>query len=292
MYNLLMVSSSSQDEWELNQGRLYDVSFLKDRVFEYTDDGIEQQFIGDDGPDFDELRKLPCLFTYEGIDVVGSIGTITEVKPRNRRLEIHYTLPVIYPKLRLVGDSVFQALGIGTQSYGERSRTHWAVKDVDLFEVTTRMLHAARNIPVVLSQEDMNRIWGDRHQGKKLVFLSHRATHRGLVAAVREQLERQRLSCFVAHQDVTPSKIWHDEILNALNTMDAFVGLVTDDFHDGGWTDHEVGYACHRGVPRVFVKLERRDPVGMVAREQALTTTWERAGQEIIAHLRQIGVLQ
>ena len=112
MYNLLMVSSLSQDEWELNQGRLYDVSFLRDRVFEYTDDGIEQQFIGDDGPDFDELRKLPCLFTYEGIDVVGSIGTINEIKPRNRRLEIYYTLPAIYPKLRLVGDSVFQALGI------------------------------------------------------------------------------------------------------------------------------------------------------------------------------------
>ena len=63
MCNLLMVSSLSQDEWELNQGCLYDVSFLRDRVFEYTDDGIEQQFMGDDGPDFDELRKLPCLFT-------------------------------------------------------------------------------------------------------------------------------------------------------------------------------------------------------------------------------------
>ncbi len=171
MYNLLMVSSLSQDEWELNQGHLYDVRFLRDRVFEYTDDGIEPQFIGDDGPDFDELRKLPCLFTYEGIDVVGSIGTINEIKPRSRRLEIYYTLPAIYPKLRLVGDSVFQALGIGTQSYGERSRTHWAVKDVDLFQVTTRMLHAAGNIPAVLSQRGHEPHLGRPSPGKEACVL-------------------------------------------------------------------------------------------------------------------------
>ena len=36
MYNLLMKSSWYYNEWEDNQGRLYDVSFLAGRVFEYT----------------------------------------------------------------------------------------------------------------------------------------------------------------------------------------------------------------------------------------------------------------
>ena len=60
MYNLLKVSSQSQDEWEQNQGHLYDVSFLSGRVFEYTDKAIEHQFTGSDGPDFDALRKTSC----------------------------------------------------------------------------------------------------------------------------------------------------------------------------------------------------------------------------------------
>ena len=124
------------------------------------------------------------------------------------------------------------------------------------------------------------------------MFLSHRAAYRRQVARVREQLEKQGLICFVAHQDVTfPAEIWQNEILNALNTMDVFVGFVTDDFHGGGWPDQEVGYAYQRGVPRVFVKLEGADPIGLVAREQALTTSWERAGPEIIAHLKKARVL-
>lgn len=73
--------------------------------------------------------------------------------------------------------------------------------------------------------------------------------------------------------------------------MDVFIGFITDDFHSGGWPDQEVGYAYMRGVSRVFVKLGGVDPVGMVAREQALTTDWERASQEIIAHLKQAGIL-
>ena len=37
MYNLLKKSSQSYDEWEQNQGNLYDVSFLSGRVFQYTE---------------------------------------------------------------------------------------------------------------------------------------------------------------------------------------------------------------------------------------------------------------
>ena len=247
MYNLLKVSSQSHDEWEQNQGRLYDVSFLIGRVFEYTDEAPKQQFTSGDGPDFEALMKLPCLFTYEGLNVVGSIGTISDVRADNRRFEIIYTLPNIYPKVVMTEARVFEALGMGSNRSFERHRTHWAVKDIDLFEVTTRLLHETGNLPVVLTEGEMNRVWGDGYKRKKLVFLSHRAAYRRQVAQVREQLENQGLRCFVAHQDVFPSKIWQNEILNALNTMDVFVGFVTDDFHSGGWPDQEVGYAYQRG---------------------------------------------
>lgn len=291
MYNLLKKSSWSHDEWNHNQARLYDVRFLRGRVFEYTDEAIQDQFTGSDGPDFDALMEFPCLFTYEGMDVVGVIGRINKVKLDNQRFEITYTLPNIYPKIVMNEEKIFEALGMGPNRSFERQRTHWAVKDIDLFEVTTRLLHEAGNFPIVLSEADMNRVWGDDYNRKKLVFLSHRACYRKQVAHVREHLESQGVSCFLAHEDVTPSMMWQNEILNALNTMDIFIGFITDDFHSGGWPDQEVGYACMRDVSRVFVKLEGVDPVGMVAREQALTTDWEQASQEIIAHLKRVGIL-
>ena len=89
-----------------------------------------------------------------------------------------------------------------------------------------------------------------------------------------------------------PSLSWQDEILKALNTMDVFVGFVTDDFHQGGgWPDQEVGYAHKRGVHRVFVKLGKADPAGMVATEQALSTDWEHAADRILDHLESASVL-
>ena len=291
MYNLLKRSSQSQDEWELNQGSSYDVSFLSGRVFEYTPEAIEPLFTSIDGIDFDALIKLPCLFTYEGRDVTGSIGRISEVRSDSRTLEITYTLPHTYPKIVINEERVFEALGMGPDRSFERHRTHWAVKDVDLFEVTTRLLYQVGNTPVVLSPEDMNRVWGGGYKRKVLVFLSHRAGYRRQVSVVREQLEDKGLRCFLAHEDVAPTTIWQNEILNALETMDIFIGFVTDDFHGGGWPDQEVGYAYRRGVPRVFVKLEGADPRGMVGKEQALRTDWDRAGRDVIAHLIQARVL-
>lgn len=291
MYNLLMKSSLDYNEWEENQDRLYDVSRLVERIFEYTAETIKERFTANGSPDFDALIRLPCLFTYEGFDAVGSIGWIREVRQEGHRCRITYTLPNVYPKIPISEDSVYEAFGIGTGRSFEQHRTHWAVKDIDLFEVATRLLHKAGHVPAVLSGEEMSRVWGGGYRRKKLVFLSHRAAYRREVAQVREQLEKQGLVCFVAHQDVNPSRIWQNEILNALNTMDVFIGFVTEDFHGGGWPDQEVGYAYQRGVPRVFVKLEGADPEGMVAREQALMTSWERAGQEIIAHLKQTDIL-
>ena len=286
MYNLLMKSYGDYDEWEQNQGRLWDVSFLTGRIFEHTEEILKQEFTGLDGPNYDALIKLPCLFTYEGGDVVGSIGRISEVKVEAGKFEITYTLPDVYPKIQINEDTVSQALGMGSRRSRERGRTHWAVKNIDLFEVTTKLLRDSRNAPILLSDLEMNRIWGEGHKGKQLVFLSHRAKFRRQVSDIKVQLENQGLRCFLAHDDVTPSMIWQNEILNALNTMHIFIGFVTDDFHGGGWPDQEIGYAYQRNVVRVFVKLGDADPVGMVAREQALRADWDNAAQQLIAHLQ------
>ena len=293
MYNLLMMASAAHNEWELNEGRRYDVGILRRRMFEHTSDAVKQQFTVrySSEPDFDALMRLPCLFTYEGMDVTGAIGRISRMLPQARGLELVYSLPAEYPRIHMNSDDIFASLGIDVSGY-EWSRTHWAVKDIDLFEVATTMLHNSDERMTLLPGHEMQRIWGPQHEPGKLVFLSHRASYRREVSEVKEALGSRGLNCFVAHEDIRPSLTWQDEILKALNTMDVFVGFVTDDFHQGGgWPDQEIGYAHKREVPRVFVKLGKADPAGMVATEQALSTDWAHAADRILDHLESVGVL-
>jgi hypothetical protein len=62
--------------------------------------------------------------------------------------------------------------------------------------------------------------------------------------------------------------------------MDAFVALMTDNFHESDWTDQEVGFAFARGVPMIAVKFGR-DPYGFIGKFQALTCSWTTAAKEI-----------
>ena len=292
MYNLLMTGNSDRDVWRESQGRSCNVDFLRGRMFEYTDQDIKSQFSPFGTPAFEALMALPCLFTYEGLDVAGVIGRIIEVRYEERIFEITYALPTVYPTIRIVSEAAFETLGIEVGRSWERSRNHWAVKDVDLFEATTRLLHDGSQAPVILSDRELRNVWGDDYRRRILVFLSHSARYSREAAAVKAQLEQQgRISCFLAHRNVTPSTVWQEEISKALNTMDIFVGLVTDDFHRGGWIDQEIGCAVQRGTFRVFAKLGGQDPQGMVAREQALIANWEAAPEAIVAHLRREGKL-
>jgi len=122
------------------------------------------------------------------------------------------------------------------------------------------------------------RIWGKK--GYR-VFLSHKAEVKRDTGKLKEKLEPFGISSFVAHVDIHPTKEWQDEIENALTSMDAFVALLTEKFHESHWTDQEVGYALGRGVPLIAVKLGR-DPYGFIGKFQALTCDWSDAPTELV----------
>lgn len=112
-------------------------------------------------------------------------------------------------------------------------------------------------------------------------FLSHKTEVKKETSILKENLKSFGVSCFVAHEDIFPTKEWQNEIENALQTMDSFIALLTDDFHDSLWTDQEVGFAFGRGVPIISVKLGK-DPYGFIGKFQALSSTWETAPFDIM----------
>jgi hypothetical protein len=134
-------------------------------------------------------------------------------------------------------------------------------------------LASKRTVPPAATK----RIWGDGYR----VFLSHKAEVRKQTSELKDDLLLYGVTSFVAHADIRPTKAWQDEIENALTTMDAFVSVMTANFHESDWTDQEVGFAFARGVPIIAIKLGR-DPYGFIGKFQALSCSWSNAAQEIV----------
>lgn len=129
----------------------------------------------------------------------------------------------------------------------------------------------------VIQESAQDRIW---EQGHYRLFLSHKTENKTETAKLKKEIKKYGISCFVAHEDIHPTQEWQNEIENALFSMDAFVALMTENFHESLWTDQEVGVAMGRGVPIISVKLGR-DPYGFIGKYQALKCTWDAAPFEI-----------
>lgn len=132
MYSLLMVSASGY--WEARNGCNFELS----RFLEYTDQTLVQRLKPITQEVAEELKKWPVLFAYElpwhdgPSDNMARLGWLTEVQQRHTQIRIGYSFdstvpPITATQLR----SILWELDIEN----EISRTHWAVKDVDLFNV-------------------------------------------------------------------------------------------------------------------------------------------------------------
>ena len=130
----------------------------------------------------------------------------------------------------------------------------------------------------VVAEPALDRIWD---KGFFRLFLSHKSQDAKQTSDLKEKLSRFGVSAFVAHRDIAPTQEWQIEIENALASMDGFVALMTEGFHESDWTDQEVGYALARNVPMIAVRLGR-DPYGFIGKFQALRCGWESAAKEVV----------
>ena len=137
------------------------------------------------------------------------------------------------------------------------------VEDENWREKSGLVLQPRKHIP----DGALERIW---KPACVRAFLSHKAGHKAEASKLKGELEKYGISCFVAHKDIEPTKEWVQEIENALFSMDIFIALLTDDFHDSNWTDQEVGVAVGRHIFIIPVKTGK-DPYGFIGKYQALS---------------------
>jgi hypothetical protein len=108
----------------------------RSRVFEHTTEDLVSRFKLNGTLATAAIMELPAIFASEGTNSdtpLARIGRITKIKQVNREYEFEYTIdrdiPGI-PNAKL--DSLARELSI---DHWQFSRTHWSIKDVDLFEV-------------------------------------------------------------------------------------------------------------------------------------------------------------
>jgi nucleoside 2-deoxyribosyltransferase len=103
-------------------------------------------------------------------------------------------------------------------------------------------------------------------------FVSHRDAHKAEAKKLAEQLGEYGVSSFVAHDSIQAMSTWKNEIMKALQTMDACLCFITNDFYESEWTNQEVGFALARNVPIYLYSVDRTDPRGFKLDTQAIKT--------------------
>lgn len=125
MYNLFV--TARDNAWDQP---FYE--YEKSRFLEYTNESIASAFQGLTQEHIETLKQYPCLFAYEGEYHDVRIGYLTSVKERGRVFLIEYTFLENIPPIPYASIKTIAPL-LDIRDW-EMNRTHWAVKDEDLFE--------------------------------------------------------------------------------------------------------------------------------------------------------------
>lgn len=94
-----------------------------------------------------------------------------------------------------------------------------------------------------LGTNNNDRMW---KPGYFRLFISHLSEYKVSAANLKGCLQNFGIDGFVAHEDITPSKEWEQEIEAALFSMDALCAIVAPGFEKSRWCDQEVGIALGR----------------------------------------------
>lgn len=142
MYNLLV----QYMPWEGGSGTV-----SQSRLFEHTDDVLEEKFTSDGLVLLNDLIRYPCLFMREGTeDQLAHVGIVTRARQSGSEVLIDY---VFDPNIIPIKNKVVYANkdDFDIRDRFEFHRTHWAIKDVDLFRALLRLSQPLRRGPRVFS---------------------------------------------------------------------------------------------------------------------------------------------
>ena len=125
MYNLFVTAQDGA--WE-SLGYEYDRS----RFLEYTNESLAEKFKTLGAEQIEYLKNIPCIFAYEGFRGGVKIGRLMDIRERGKTIVIEYEF---HPRIQAIPhEQIEQISTLLDIRKWEMSRTHWAIKDENLFD--------------------------------------------------------------------------------------------------------------------------------------------------------------
>lgn len=117
------------------------------RLFEHTEEVVEAAFKDANGnPNLDKLKSIPALFAqemYGGVLPPARVGNIHSARLVGRDIHIEYSFDATIPPIP--GETLRRSgAQIGLNIF---TRSHWAVKDFDLYKFIVRNQKPSRRLP-------------------------------------------------------------------------------------------------------------------------------------------------
>ena len=103
------------------------------------------------------------------------------------------------------------------------------------------------------------------------VFISYSNEEKQIAGLIKQLLEKYcGYEVFLAHDDMTASADFEEEIIEKISEVDYFIPLISQKFSHSPYTDQEVGIAVAHKKKIIPIKLEGVNPYGFIQKYHAL----------------------
>jgi hypothetical protein len=211
-----------------------------ERVFEYTDETLIARFKTEGRIDLDGLAALPCLFVEEtsrGRSQVAHVGMIVRARAIGADIVLDYAYDL---EILAVAQSILEEHATDLEMADfEFSRTHWAVKDLDLYRFLLKNAQPRRSQPRVFNLAEIERI----EPGLVSVMMPFNSNFDSVFDTLRRTAEVLNLKCQRADD------IWENQfvIQDVVSLIDRSNVVICD---------------CTSGNPNVFYEIGIADTLG------------------------------
>lgn len=114
------------------------------------------------------------------------------------------------------------------------------------------------------------------------IFLSHANKDKKIAKKLADELTQYGLKIFVAHEDIKIGDKWESILFNKIKECDLFVALLSENFHNAQYTDHEVGIAYGLNKLIFPIRFDDTMPYGFMSKFQAKKISQEINKDEIV----------
>ena len=114
------------------------------------------------------------------------------------------------------------------------------------------------------------------------IFLSHADRDKKIAKKLADELRNYGMKIFVAHEDIKIGEKWESTLFDKIKECDLFVVLLSENFHQARYTDHEVGIAYGLNKFIFPIRIDDTTPYGFMSKFQAKKISSEIDEEEVV----------